>query len=149
MREPRVTERQRRTVTRRAQNCCEYCGSQADFSQDPFSVEHIIPRSRGGGNDLRNLALSCLGCNGIKSTSTTAVDPITGSEEPLFHPRRQRWTDHFAWTGEFTRVVGLTAVGRATVEKLLLNRPGLVNQRRVLRAQGEHPPRGFQNDEPL
>jgi hypothetical protein len=48
--------------------------------------------------------------------------------------------DHFAWSDDFTLVIGLTPTGRATVEKLQLNRSGLVNLRRVLRAVGEHPP---------
>jgi hypothetical protein len=36
-------------------------------------------------------------------------------------------------------IIGRTATGRATVEALHLNRPELVNLRRVLRAAGEHP----------
>jgi hypothetical protein len=58
----------------------------------------------------------------------------------LFHPRRQRWADHFAWSHGGTRVLGLTPVGRATVEALQLNREPLVNLRRVLVEAGEHPP---------
>jgi len=37
-------------------------------------------------------------------------------------------------------IVGRTAVGRATVEALHLNRPELLNLRRVLKVVGEHPP---------
>ena len=59
---------------------------------------------------------------------------------PLFHPRRQRWRDHFAWDDTFTRIVGLTPAGRATVRELHLNRNGLVNLRRVLRMTSQHPP---------
>jgi len=58
----------------------------------------------------------------------------------LYHPRRQKWTDHFAWSDDATLVIGLTPTGRATVEKLQLNRSGLVNLRRVLQAIGSHPP---------
>lgn len=36
--------------------------------------------------------------------------------------------------------VGLTPTGRATVEALRLNRPGLITVRRALYAAGEHPP---------
>ena len=59
---------------------------------------------------------------------------------PLFHPRRQRWREHFAWTPDGATVVGLSPTGRATVEMLRLNREGLVNLRRVLFAAGAHPP---------
>jgi 5-methylcytosine-specific restriction endonuclease McrA len=51
----------KRAAFERAHGCCEYCLSQANYSPDPFSVEHITPRSRGGDDDLENLALSCLG----------------------------------------------------------------------------------------
>lgn len=87
-----------------------------------------------------NLALACQGCNGHKYTSVEAQDPLRGEIVPLFHPRRDDWIEHFVWSEDWTRIVGLTPIGRATVEKLRLNRPELVNLRRVLRAQGEHPP---------
>lgn len=45
----------------------------------------------------------------------------------LFGPRQQKWSRHFAWSDDFTRVVGRTRTGRATVEALQLNRPELVS----------------------
>ena len=57
----------------------------------------------------------------------------------LFHPRKQRWQEHFAWDERFERIIGLTASGRATVEALQLNRAELVNLRKLLYAAGEHP----------
>lgn len=140
--ESRFTTWQRQTVAQRAYDCCEYCQSQARFSSDPFSIEHIIPRSRGGADDIDNLALSCQGCNSRKYTNIEAIDPATGQRVPLFHPRQQRWNDHFAWSADYTLVIGLTPTGRATVDKLRLNRSGLVNLRRVLQAAGSHPPVG-------
>ncbi len=130
----------RRSVLERARHCCEYCLTQAAYSSDPLSAEHIRPRSAGGSDEVDNLAASCQGCNNFKFTSTTAIDPVTGETVPLFHPRVQNWTDHFAWSGNCEIVIGLTPVGRATVERLKLNRPGVVNLRLVLTAIGRHPP---------
>lgn len=128
-------------VAGRARGCCEYCRSQERFSPDPFAVEHVIPRSRGGADDpAGNLAFSCQGCNNRKYTSTDGIDPVSGQPAPLFNPRRDAWALHFTRGEEFSVVVPLTATGRATVEKLQLNREGLVNLRRVLRAAGLHPP---------
>ncbi|MDQ2730542.1 MAG: HNH endonuclease [Armatimonadota bacterium] len=110
------------------------------MSHDDFAVEHIQPQVAGGGDTLNNLAFCCQGCNNRKFTAMTALDPATGDDVRLFHPRRQTWTEHFAWTGDFAQVSGLTAVGRATIEKLQLNRPHLVNLRRALRQVGAHPP---------
>lgn len=140
MPEKRVTAEQRQAVVERARGYCEYCRSQACFAIQPFSVEHIIPRSQGGETTLDNLALACQGCNNHKYTKTEARDPVTGDIVPLYHPRRQRWRDHFAWNEDFTLIIGLTSIGRATVEALQLNREGLVNLRRILYAMGEHPP---------
>ena len=89
---------------------------------------------------MSNLAFACQGCNGHKYTSMQAPDPLDGKVVSLFHPRQDDWADHFTWSVDYTRVVGVTPAGRATVEKLRLNRVELVNLRRVLRAQGEHPP---------
>jgi hypothetical protein len=58
----------------------------------------------------------------------------------LYHPREQFWNEHFAWNEDCTLVLGLTPTGRVTVEKLQLNRPGLVNLRRILFTLNEHPP---------
>jgi hypothetical protein len=130
----------RRLVAERARHCCEYCRTQAQYSADPFTVDHITPRSRGGLTTAEHLALCCPGCNQHKATRTAAPDPVTSSLSPLFHPREHRWEEHFAWNEDFTLVLGLTPTGRVMIEVLHLNRLGLINLRRVLYAIGEHPP---------
>jgi len=132
--------KQKQTVIQRAQACCEYCISQAKFSPDPFSIEHIIPKSKGGSDKLDNLALSCQGCNNRKYNHTEAIDPVTGSLVPLYHPRLQDWAEHFIWSENFTWMIGLTPSGRATIERLDLNREGIVNLREVLSLTSRHPP---------
>ncbi len=132
----------KRVVAQRAQECCEYCYSQAQSSPTSFSLDHIVPRTRGGTDDLSNLALSCQSCNNFKFTSVEAFDSVNGELVPLFHPRQQRWSDHFTWNNDATLMIGLTATGRATIKKMQLNRPGVVNLRRVLVAFGRHPPLG-------
>ena len=140
MPEVRGTAQQRRTVARRALDCCEYCRSQARFSMQSFSIEHIVPIQKGGPTTLENLALSCQGCNGHKSVKTEGLDPVSRDLVPLYNPRTHRWKDHFTWNEDFARILGLTEIGRATIETLHLNREGLVNLRQILYARGEHPP---------
>lgn len=140
MPESRVTAQQKKAVAERANGCCEYCKSQVRFAIQPFSIEHIIPRSLGGETVLDNLAFSCQGCNNHKYNKTEERDPVSGDTVPLYHPRQQRWGDHFAWNDDFTLIIGLTPTGRSTVKALQLNREGVVNLRRVLYAIGEHPP---------
>jgi hypothetical protein len=50
----------------------------------------------------------------------------------LYHPRRQRWADHFHL--EDGQIVPFTATGRVTVTLLQLNRPERVAERKLLLA---------------
>ncbi len=130
----------KRAVMERANGLCEYCKSPADYSPQPFSIEHIYPISTGGQSDLDNLAYACQGCNNHKYSKTQGVDPIGGIEVPLFHPRRDNWSAHFAWVEGGLKIIGLTRTGRATVHELQLNRQNLVNLRTLLLLVDRHPP---------
>ena len=95
-----------------------------------FHIEHITPQAAGGSDDLDNLALACPGCNLKKSDRVTVTDPDTRQQVPLFNPRADIWSDHFAWDGP--RLLGLSPTGRALVAAFDLNHP-----RRVLIRQAE------------
>ena len=103
-----------------------------------FHIEHIIPRSKGGESTLENLVLACPGCNLHKADRTKAVDPATGEQVPLFHPIRQRWSEHFQFKGY--EMEGCTAVGRATVAMLDLNHIRRQRIRQVEEAFGLYHP---------
>jgi hypothetical protein len=105
-----------------------------------FHVEHVIPHSKGGPSTLDNLALACPGCNLRKADRIEAVDPLGGSMTPLFHPRRERWSDHFDWKG--TEVVCITTCGRATAALLDLNHPRRLRIRQAEARFGLFPPPG-------
>ncbi len=140
MSKDRITATQKQAVIERAQGCCEYCQSQARFSMQAFSVEHIVPRSKGGTNNPDNLALACQGCNNHKYNRIEGYDPVSRQLVTLYHPRKQSWYDHFAWDYTYTLIIGITPTGRATIETLQMNREGLVSLRRILYAVDEHPP---------
>jgi len=128
----KVSDRLRREVIERANGFCEYCRADSNFSDSPFDVEHIVPMSENGKTEFENLALSCHGCNLYKSNKTEGFDIVSAEISRLFNPRKEDWNEHFVWAKDYTIIVGLTAVGRATVETLKLNRKGLVNQRKAL-----------------
>jgi len=130
----------RRQVIEQAQGRCEYCQCWVEYTTESFEVEHILPVSRGGTTSLDNLAYACSGCNGHKYNKISASDSLDRTEAPLYHPRKQRWQDHFGWDTTYTKVVGLTPSGRATVDALQMNRPGVINLRRLLLLVGKHPP---------
>lgn len=144
MSNPRVTATQRQQVAARAGNRCEYCQIPASFSVKAFEVEHIMPRVKSGPTILSNLAFSCPGCNSFKHMKTVGRDPVSREIVPLYNPRQTKWQEHFAWSDDLLQMVGLTAIGRATIATLHLNRPGLINLRCALFAVSKHPP---QNDQ--
>jgi hypothetical protein len=92
-----------------------------DDAASRHQVDHIVAEKHGGDTTLANLALSCLPCNRRKSSDIGSIDPATGQFTRLFNPRGQSWFDHFRLDGP--RIVGITAVGRTTVEFLKLNAP--------------------------
>lgn len=140
MSELRVAATVRRTVIRRAAARCEYCRCPEEISPAAFCVEHIRPRSTGGGNQPANLALACAGCNGRKADRTTAPDPLGGVMVRLFNPRTDRWAGHFSWSEDGLDLVGLSPIGRATISALKLNRDNVRTLRRLLVGLELHPP---------
>lgn len=136
----RVTAVQRRFVFARAKGFCEYCHTPEGFVPGSFAIEHIIPRSKNGKTVLRNLALSCPACNSHKFDKVWGVDTLSQRRVRLFNPRRQRWASHFEWSDDFTRIVGLTSTGRATVATLQMNDKKMINLRRLLILAELHPP---------
>ncbi|MBL7797326.1 MAG: HNH endonuclease [Saprospiraceae bacterium] len=129
----------KKVVERRAKGYCEYCFSPSEFSPGPFAAEHVIPTAKDGLSTLDNLAYSCQGCNGHKFTATEAIDPVTKVMTSLYHPRNDFWESHFEWSADALSIIGITPTGRATVERLQLNRPNLVNLRKALLALEIHP----------
>jgi len=126
----------RSLVRRRASDVCEYCRlPQASSLIVRFHIEHVIARQHGGQTEPDNLALACSYCNYHKGPNIAAFDPKSGQLVRLFHPRQDLWADHFAW--EEIVVVGLTAIGRATIELLAINDWQRVEVRENLQNLGE------------
>lgn len=124
----------REAVRRRAQYRCEYCRFPESLTRVPFQMDHAIPQKHGGPTALENLALSCFYCNTHKGPNLSGIDPQTEELVRLFHPRRDRWEDHFQWEGPV--LAGRTPTGRATIQVLRINRADAVAVRRSLLEEG-------------
>jgi hypothetical protein len=110
----------RDSIRQRAGERCEYC--RLPQSATPllgFHIEHIVARQHSGSDDLSNLALACDRCNAYKGPNLTSIDKETGEVSILFHPRTDRWDEHFVM--ENGMISGLTPTGRATVRLLNMN----------------------------
>lgn len=130
----------RQQVRARAKHYCEYCLSHQDYIMGHLQIDHIQPIAKGGNDSISNLCLACELCNQYKWTKTEAQDPETGEDVKIFNPRQQKWIDHFAWNSEGTQIIGLTAVGRATIAALQLNNSLAVIVRSNWVKAGWHPP---------
>jgi 5-methylcytosine-specific restriction endonuclease McrA len=58
----------RRNVFKRDHATCQYCGARPGL--EGLTIDHVIPRSRGGQTTWENCALACVGCNARKADRT-------------------------------------------------------------------------------
>lgn len=124
----------RRLVRERSGDRCEYCLIPEIVTFAPHWIDHVVAEKHGGATEPENLANSCVLCNQRKGSDLSSIDPETSSVVKLFHPRKERWTDHFRLDGG--RVEPLTPAGRATVRLLRLNDPERVLERERLQEAG-------------
>ncbi|MBU0511690.1 MAG: HNH endonuclease [Chloroflexi bacterium] len=134
----RIPTKLRQLVVRRATNRCEYCGLSQEGQEATFHIDHVIPYTAAGETVVENLALACVSCSLRKSARQIAIDPKSGEEAALYHPRYDSWHEHFQWDGVY--LVGLTATGRATVKALNMNRRLILAIRGEEARIGRHPP---------
>ena len=88
----------RRSLFRRDRHTCQYCGDQPGPAE--LTIDHVIPKSRGGRSDWTNCVLACVPCNTRKAARTpaearmslrrvpakpawTALDPFPRAARPL------------------------------------------------------------------
>jgi 5-methylcytosine-specific restriction endonuclease McrA len=127
----------RRLVWDRAQGRCEYCLFPDAVAFYLHEVDHIVAEKHGGQTVESNLCLSCLVCNRHKGSDLVSIDPQTGAITPLFHPRHDRWHEHFHLAG--ASIEGTTPQGRTTARMLHFNDPEQIELRAALMAAGHYP----------
>ncbi|KHD06199.1 hypothetical protein PN36_15360 [Candidatus Thiomargarita nelsonii] len=113
-----ISAKLRQEVAEQSRYRCCYCQSQQRFIGILLTVDHIIPESLGGAT----------------------IDPQTGTTVRIFHPNKQKWAEHFRWSSDGIRIIGVTPIGRATIVAMKLNRPVLLHSRRFWSEAGWHPP---------
>lgn len=63
-----IVKLNRRNLFARDRNQCQYCGKT--FPTSELSIDHILPRSQGGGDSWENLVCACVKCNARKGGRT-------------------------------------------------------------------------------
>jgi hypothetical protein len=95
-----ISEALRNQVAGRADHRCEYCLIHENDTGFRLQVDHVVSckydgRKHGGLSVAENLAYACVLCNRSKGTDVASIDRRSGEIVGLFHPRRDRWADHF------------------------------------------------------
>jgi 5-methylcytosine-specific restriction endonuclease McrA len=109
---PRQTVRlNRRNIFSRDGNHCQYCGKR--FPTAELSLDHVLPRSRGGQTTWENIVCACVGCNVKKGGRTPAEagmrlvhKPVKPQHSPLLevklgNPKYESWKtflSHAYWS---------------------------------------------------
>lgn len=75
----------RRTILARDHYTCQYCGAQPGKSR--LTVDHVVPRSRGGATKWENVVAACEACNRRKGDHT----PEEAGLQLLSRPARPRY----------------------------------------------------------
>jgi 5-methylcytosine-specific restriction endonuclease McrA len=103
----------RRNIFARDGNRCQYCGKR--FPTSELSLDHVLPRSRGGGANWENIVCACVRCNVRKGGRTPTEAGMRLIHEPLrprtspslslklSHGKYQSWRtflDNAYWTVE-------------------------------------------------
>jgi HNH endonuclease len=127
----------RAQVKTSAADRCEYCLIPDDLSVKRHEVDHICAEKHNGATVFPNLCLSCYYCNHHKGSDLCSIDPITDELVGLFHPRRERWLDHFVLNG--SRIEGKNPTGRVTVALLQMNTPDRIAERQILIRLSRYP----------
>ncbi len=75
----------RRNLFARDRNRCQYCGNH--FPTSELTLDHVLPRTQGGGESWKNLVCACVRCNAKKGGRTPDQACMKLIRKPL-EPRR-------------------------------------------------------------
>lgn len=101
----------RQNIYARDRYHCQYCGSE--FHPEDLTYDHVIPKSRGGKTEWRNIVTCCIECNRKKGGRTPSEAEMTILRQPSqpkwvpalritigFRDMPQSWRDYIYWNVE-------------------------------------------------
>ncbi|NIR52078.1 HNH endonuclease, partial [candidate division KSB1 bacterium] len=75
----KVVSFSKKNILRRDDFTCQYCGNQ----ENPLTVDHIIPKSRGGKTTWTNVVVACKPCNMKKGSRTASEANMLLKKKPV------------------------------------------------------------------
>src|SRR5579871_1265651 len=94
----------RRNIYKRDRYTCQYCGAQPGTEE--LTVDHVLPRSRGGISTWENCVLACVGCNKRKADRTPEQAGMPLRKAPVRPTWRPLYATRDARIESWTRFVG-------------------------------------------
>lgn len=80
----------RRNLFRRDHHTCQYCGKK--MRGEELTIDHVIPRSKGGRSSWENCVLACVACNVRKGDRL----PLQSGLQLVRAPKRPNWTPYLS-----------------------------------------------------
>ncbi len=127
-----------KAVAERAHGKCEYCLASESVFNFLFEIDHFIPLSEGGTDDLKNLVLACRACNSYKAFHQIGLLEDE-NETRLFNPRTDVWMEHFRFGFETLEIESLTEIGNGTINRLKINSSKQIESRKIWVEFGLYP----------
>jgi len=116
-----ISSSQRELVRTRANYACEFCTVDESNTGGLLTIDHFVPQSKGGSDELENLIYCCSRCNSYKQD----YFPNSSNDPQLWNPRIESRDLHFiALSNGILKAI--TPTGIFTIDRLRLNRPPLI-----------------------
>lgn len=80
----------RRNIFKRDRMLCQYCGKK--LRSEDATIDHVVPRSHGGGSSWENCVLACVRCNHSKADRT----PQKAGLNLLNMPKQPNWNPAYS-----------------------------------------------------
>jgi 5-methylcytosine-specific restriction endonuclease McrA len=96
----------KRNVYRRDGHCCQYCGCH--LTTRNASIDHVMPRSRGGGHSWVNMVSACKPCNRKKANKTPEEAGMRLAKVPVAPTRNAIMMSHVVGKVAWDRWVNLS-----------------------------------------
>lgn len=88
----------RSNLMKRDHHTCQYCGGKP--GRDELTIDHVLPRSKGGLNSWANCVIACVPCNAGKADRTPEQAGMTLRKKPI----QPEWKPFYASQGVRTEI---------------------------------------------
>ena len=119
----------RRNLLLRDNFTCQYCGKRVSASN--FTIDHVMPRSRGGGGSWENFVVACFKCNVAKRDRTPKEAGLvlrTIPSKPKWYPLTTRFA--FKTPGSWAKFLPQSALVNRPIAPDTIDAEAFINRKK-------------------